>query len=217
MSTQLDRRAGTPYLAYRERVLRLGQSFFSPGDSYLWRARSEDQNLGGHAIFQLENLKSSNKESAHSLPPTLHLLLKTLCSDFYRSFDIIELFSKVYPESYFSFPSSNNRMHQNLFRLRHWLTETLPEVQISQEGSGFKLQPSFNRGILVQKQSIPHDLFGKRMARLKEIFGEQTFSSSEARAHLKLSYGTTHSLIEKALSQKLLKKLGRGPKVRYQV
>lgn len=188
---------GTPFSAYRRFILKsIDFDYFRP-ESYLWI---------------LNEKKEANTDSESEtvpeldLEPSLRRLMKVLSLDFYRPWTFGEIFSELYPGEVFNPVSSPHRVARLVGRLQKELrNQTGMTVHRSEGKISLKsttraaLQIKFDREIL--------DLQSERMAILRSFWPVRSFTSEDARAALQVE---PHRLLQWAVTEKLIRKWGRG-------
>lgn len=199
---------GTPFPAYRQRILNETNGEFKVETSYLWRLYSSKR---PEYWIDLRTGKDENESTV--LNPQLHSLrlLSVIASDFYRPIQTSTIFHSLYPNSFFDPYSSPNRIDQALLRLRRSLKLAhLPLIINNQDG--LTLESSKEFGLMTYIDYQKHDL---EFDKIKNNFINTEFKMSDAMIYLKMPKRTLQALIKKWVDEKKLKVIGLGPKTRY--
>jgi hypothetical protein len=133
--------SGTPYPAYRQRVLRhLGQtldkSYFSSGD------------MSGN-LMDLQNGQVILHGKTVSMPPLLHKLTGALMSDFYRPLPMGSLFGKLFPGEHFNIFHSPDRVYQAVYRCRSWFAENGVPMAIHEDSGSYSISHDRRLTVLI--------------------------------------------------------------------
>ncbi len=205
---------GTPYLSYRRRMMKAMRRQISLPDFYCWDPRGSLS--GGEAQFDLTDGRGLlNPEIQISSQELLGRLLQVLSSDFYRPASLGQVFNAVYPEEYFNPWSSPARVARLIQRFRQWVDEhKIPwgiryqQMQVSLEGSApYALRLTLDRRCDNKTE--------RHLRILRETFAEKSFTTLEVAQRLNLSRRSAARLIERAMQDKIIEKLGRGRAISY--
>ncbi len=144
---------GTPFESFRYRTAELAKDFFNPDmTSILYDDDHKTRISKKYIVDVREGTLVCNSLRWKEPTDILHRLLKMFSSDRYKSFGVIETHSILEPGSYFSFPSSTTRTHQNLFRFRQWCHENQELIQIYEKQGKYRLRLRSDVGILVSRR-----------------------------------------------------------------
>lgn len=197
---------GTPYSSYRERVRRL-----------LAREPAHEEYVlgGGNRILDLatglvdgESLLNPGKET--------QLLLSILLRDFYKPVSLGALFAELFPNEYFDPYSSQNRVHQIIWRARSWIKQCQLDLQIDEVANAYRIVigPALAvRVPLALGEVDTHSVQWRRLAR--EFSSCHGFKSDEVIRKLGLSESSFRRLAKWGLERGLLQRQGQGPSTFY--
>lgn len=195
-------RFGTPFKRYREQLERdyphaelnhfimLGQ----PKDLVLDLTRGEF--VGGRQVEQ-----PSRK---------CHELISVLMSDFYKPFALSALFSELFPGDYFDLASSSHRVRQIVYRTRCWIEKNNLGLNIEESAGRYRLRLADDLAILVPFSFGALSAESLRLDRLRERFGASKFSTRQVRSTLDLSASCCKSLLNWAVTNGHVNRLGSG-------
>lgn len=198
---------GTPHAFYRERLT----------------AEFSEQTLPDHCILGFDGAKIMDlvtgqiKGTAEIPPSAIHRLIGAMTKDFYRPNSLGGLFSDLFPREHFDIFSSPNRLHQLIFRTRHWLSAngvaaSLVELDGSYTfipGPGFGLRVPFERG------DIPDSVGSRHLIELQMAFGTNQFSCRQACQILGISATSFKAMMADATAAGKTVRSGRGPATVY--
>ncbi len=200
---------GTPYLKFKERVLRETGANWDPGQTYVrifLGERSEPLIRLLPSVDRVLGLKSSS---------LLIRLLSVLNSDFYRPLTVGNLFQSLFPDHHFDPNSSVNRIYQDLFRLRVWLEKEKIPLNIVVDSGSYYLRATGPLAIEVPREPLLECSSEYAIQRLYQKFTNLEFKAREACEELGSEKTSTSRILYKAIESGLLEKLYQGPKTRY--
>ncbi len=198
---------GTPHPAFRKRILSCG---FAPPDTQSYA-------LGfGENVLDLATGRIGSPEVVIFRRKILNLL-KILFQDFYRPFQVGQLFSQLFPEEKFNINSSPFRVHQLIFRTRGLLDTNQLKLEImgSQGVYRFKLNPGLK--ILITESHDNLESHEISILRLKDAFGANLFSAKEGQLRLGMSATSLLRVLRHGQLTGAIKKLGSSSNTRYLV
>lgn len=198
---------GTPYEAYKKRILNQAEKNFTLPSSYLWRLSSKGK---PNLYFDLDSGCDQNGKVVLDSRRQSVRLLTALCSDFYRPMRIADLAVRLFPGEYFNPHSTNDRVHQALRRLRLDLQEVRLPLTV-EESKGFRLRANSDFGILTHTQAISQDLD----LRIQKAFGESPFNISQVEDLLGWPRRTLQAKLAEKVEAGEVKKTGKGPSTQY--
>ncbi len=203
---------GTPYPAYRERILKtFPNAVIHP--EFTWGSRQVPS-------LDLATGELSEKTKKWFQPTRLTLLtLRALLQDHYRPLSTREIFAALFPNEDFEPSRSDDRVHQCLARTRRWLSEVKLPLKIELKESSYTLAHMDRPRIALK---IPAELPPRLQARDAKSFVEvlrshftDDFSAQDARTRLALSSATTIRRLTDAVSSGQLLRLGAGKRTTY--
>ncbi len=198
---------GTPYEAYRKRILRGAGETVSLPSAYLWRLNSKARtcdyiDLASGCDQKGFPILDARRQSMR--------LLGALSSDFYRPIRVADIAVQLFPGEYYNPNSTVDRVHQAIRRLRLDIQEAKLPLKI-EERRGFTLRSTSEFGILTYARASTSELCDQ----IQKAFGENNFSISR----LVEVIGWPRRTLQAKLSEKVgageLIKTGRGPSTRY--
>lgn len=206
---------GTPYNAYRQRILkRLGESF-TPEASYIYRTNHANDDC---KIISLECPNDSSLIEPIKLGGVMHSALKILLEDFYKPIPKGLVFSKLYEGEYYNPDSSPHRVHDVMCRLNEWFKSNEMDLNIKLNGGSYKLTHSDEKiGIKIDlKQKIKT---GQQIQvdKLYQLFEENSFSSKKASEALGVSKPTAIKILNWAVENQQAATSGNGRGKRYYI
>jgi len=205
---------GTRFDSFKKRIREeakeaLGSEIKIPRN-YCW------QDLEGHSkLLDLTVPKNPLKNGM-----LLHRALVTLSSDFYQPFSMGSLHAELFPECNYHPLTSSTKIYQLIKRVRIFLKQNHPDLQIASTDGRYTLWPSSTTAIKKSLHTTP-TLSIARLDQLENSFersenGKSLFTSIEAAEALQLSDRTTERLLQVGVDTNRILRLGRGPKTHYQ-
>ncbi len=198
---------GTPYPAYRQRILTESHGKFEIGTSYLWRLNSR---LRPEKYFDLRSGQDDSGKDRLEPHQQSVRLLKALASDFYRPRRVSDLVTQIFPGEFYDPFSTHNRLHQAMARLRQDLKASRLPFEVL-ERKGFYLNTKTDFGILIY-EGVDQDV---DLAKLKSVVKAREFTAREAEAALGWPRRTVQDWISKKVITGAIIKTGAGPTTRY--
>lgn len=202
---------GTPSEHYRQRARKLfGQDFKLNGNLwwFLPKAGSSSNEIEKQNCLQFDPYKQ-----LHDNPMLLNLFDALTC-DFYKPANLGFLFQKIYSDEKFNPFTSPSRVLQLLRRLDAVLTKQNSSLRIVFKKSEFQLQALEDTNILVRRGKVITS-YAAVTLKLKEHFDGRSFTPTKACQALNISKSSIHRIINEALSEGGLTKVGLGRGVNY--
>lgn len=203
---------GTPYEAFRGRLLaEFGRPVSLP-ESYLWAPPYEGRKLELDAY-------AGKTARAGLVPGSMpHRLLLTLAGDFYRPLGTAAIFAALYPGEIYHPSYAANRIHQTVRALRGWLAEHAPGVAIAERRGHYRLVVSPPWGIRVPgAASASLDRDERRLRALAAAFGDRRFTSREAARLLGIAQRSAARLLLAALEARVVEREGKRAAAAYRL
>ena len=199
---------GSPFPAYRQRVVTEAKEKLHIENSYLWRLNNKKrpekwidlktgQNEKGNIVF------SPNKQILQ--------LLAVLATDFYRPIQISNVFQALFPGQYFDPFSSSNRIDQAILRLRRYIKDQNIPLLITQN-SGFNLVAISDFGLIKYLEYPKQDM---DFEKLEIEFKNSEFKLRDALKVFKIPKRSLQALFKKWVDAGKLKIIGGGSNTRY--
>lgn len=199
---------GTPYSFYRRRLLSNLPQFFNFSSEKVTASLKPNPKYS-LSLFSIES----------DIGDIAHRTAVYLASDFYRPFRVGELFSALFPESFFDPDSSVNRIQQTIHRAREFFSENKWPARILEKDGAYSFRLNENTGL--QCYSTPPKAptgFSREKivtAFLAHKINSPDFSNSQAASALKLSSDQSRRLLNDAVVAGCLEKLGAGKTTTY--
>lgn len=203
---------GTPFESFRRELLnRMGDRLRLP-ETYDWSP--------GKSSTPVKTLRLT-ENAEDSLPVKLktgdasHRLLLVLCSDFYRPFRTAALFGQIFPGEYFNPGASEIRVRMAVQRLRALMKHHRLPLVIEVRAGEYRLDPKSRVRIRLSAPVAQHGKEDLLFERLKRAVGESEFTTREAAERFDSSPRTVQRLLERALAQGQVIKIGGSRNTRY--
>lgn len=146
----------------------------------------------------------------------IHQVVEILYRDFYRGLRIGGLFSELFPNERFDIESSPGRVHQLLHRTRQWCHSNSVPLNIVMHNGFYrpKLGSSFSARVPLHREPI--SLYQQHWKILEVSFRRgEPFTAKKARLKLGLPRTTFQRMINWALQEGLLQRMGEYNQVQY--
>jgi len=207
--------AGTPYENFRRKLEQDADGTIKIASSYLWQLGEGEE---PPVVVDLV-AGTASKGTPLKLGSLPHRLILTLSSDFYRPFRIGELFSRLFPGEFYNPVSSVRRVHQALAMLREWLEQAHLPLLVEETRGEYRISTTRPCSIRVPvgdngSKALPGRV-NLSIARMREVWPSETFSSEEAASALKISARSVRRLLSEAVEEGELKRVGKRRGVRY--
>ncbi|MCM2278254.1 MAG: winged helix-turn-helix domain-containing protein [Oligoflexia bacterium] len=216
---------GTPYPAYRERLLETLCRYGNPPSTWLRLSPELDTSPAVRPIGTLDLAVGEWRESGDAGKPVFrvggleHRLLLQLNCDFYKPEKIGSLFAAVYPGEHFNPVSSPLRIHQALRRLRRTLRSHRIPLAIREQRFFYALVPG--RDCSLACTALPSSPalreLDLKFRALEAALGDGSRSARELSSELGVSISTVTRLLNEAREAGWIETLGRGPARKYRL
>ncbi len=208
---------GSPFRRYREWVQTTASLHnMEIGDSAYWSYPFDDKSR--KYTLCLADGTISNHSYQFVPGQILHRVLCLLAEDFYRPCPTGELFRLLFPEEYFDFESSPNRVHGILFRLREVVEQEGFGVSLLEKTRGFKLMLGNNFAIHID-HGFNSQAFRNRdlylLSVLYQKIKQDSFETAEACSILDLKRSRVQFILSLGMTQEILLKTGTGRYTQY--
>lgn len=203
---------GTPYPAYRDWLLaQYGRVPREALAEYLWNPK------GSGAVTRTLDLLTASAGEAPLAPvgSVVHRLLVTLAGDFYRPLRLPGLFAKLYPDRFFDPVTSPPLVHDATTRLRGIFREHGLPLAIEETNGFYRLTATAPFGIRITAQDILGERYGQELKRIRECFGGEPFSATDAAKLLGLPQRTVFRMLQQAREAGMLERSGKARATRY--
>lgn len=203
---------GTPYLSYRERLLKECAEFTVPS-SYEWHPNGKGTR--GKTLFSLDEVTFGSEKDKFDRGSVLHQLLKTLSSDFYRPMRLATIHHRLYPAEFYNPDSSPARVHRSIVRFRKWVTANKLPINIAETNGDYSLKSTGHLSIGIPLPGAPAIHLSDTLIKLMKLFPSDEFSMMEASKKLDVPVRTLSRLVSKCVEDSIIERRGAGPSSRY--
>jgi tetratricopeptide (TPR) repeat protein len=205
---------GTPFPAYRQRLVRDAACWSKPSATYVWGAENA-------SIFDLATAQSDDNAIRLKAGQALHRALTALAGDRYRPLFIGQLFSKAYPGECFIAEFSEGRIAAVISRLRNWSKKHHLPLVFDVREQFFRLtfdETAASAGLRFTSD-VFSDSYENPMAsgflRLQAKMGSTLFSSNEVAEVLAISKSTAVRLLGWGVKEGKIKTIGNNKSKKY--
>ena len=199
---------GTPYPAFRARVLQLWKPKRLP-ESYRWCLGPRGKVAG---VWDLRT--GGGKFKPGSL---MHRLALALASDFFRPLRLETLHFRLYPDEHYNLISSDQRVHFALQQLRRWIATHRFPVKIIACAEHYVLTSARPFCIDVPTERTPVTREWVWLEELRRSFPKGTFSLAEASRVLGVSSRTALRALHAEMRSGTVARTGSAAKTRYEL
>ena len=200
---------GTPFAGFRRRICREMGAMPDRDHFYLGpkKARRFDLTTG-----ELDGAATAIRGEKP------HQLFEVLLRDFYHPLRIAGLFSELFPGDCFDPKSSPNRTHAVINRTRAWLRENSIPVEIRESGGFYRLDMHGDFSFRIPLERRPVVALELELNQLAAAFAKPgTFTAAEARSELEVSRQTVQRIVDWALENNRLERVGDGRTTYYRL
>jgi len=210
---------GTPHVSYRKKVEALMGKKFAVPEHFLWEPESAADKIHGGILDSVSGewgRASASRREGLKLAQQTSRALSLLVSDFYRPFRTAEAHAALFGDAYFNPESSPVRVRQAFSRLGRWLKANRIPLVIERKDEAYRLRA---RGPLTVR--IYREPAGVKtqnlLATLRDHFGVEAFSISQAQKALGKPRRTTLRLLTELTERGELQRQGKLISTRYVV
>lgn len=203
---------GTPFPAYRERLLKeYGNELQIPE---YW-----DRNLKGESakepLLDLRETDYGKGKNAFLRGSLLHRLLVALTRDSYRPIRIASLHHQLYPGEYYNPVSSPLRVHRAISRLRNWVKAVNLPLIVEENGEFYSLSSKKDAKIRISSPNTVTESLPIPIQKLKAHWPTKLFSVSEASEFLGIPIRTLSRQLNECAEKNELFRVGNGRGTRF--
>ena len=202
---------GTPYSELRTRWVSAFQEHVNVPQEYSWVLKE------GKPISTPDLFSPSTQALKENLKPggLRFRLLIQLCSDFYQPFRLSQLYQELFPGEYFNPTTSCPRVYQAIDKLRRWFhSERLPLSIVEAKGR-YRLTSKSPCALRIPWKLNSLEGTTPLIEALHAL--KQPFTAVDVAGLLKISRRSALSLLNAAVSDESIIKLGNGNKRVYAV
>ena len=199
---------GTPYPAYRKRIKTLLETEVQLRDQYRY----------GYKRGPLIDLRSFCKDNVPILKSASqpHQIIDHLLQDFYKPSPITDLFNTLFPDQYFDYRNSKNKIHKAIERTRVEILDSNLPIEIEEHNSAYRLKIIGPLGILIHAERKLVSADEVRIELLKQNFKDgKLFHAKEVTPILGLKKISALKLLNQQVAKGELLKIGVGPNTKY--
>lgn len=203
---------GTPFETFRKELLiDFGQPLRT--DCYDWTLGEGTSSLS-FDLIQVAIRTSSRRDSR--LSRTIHRALVSLCSDFYRPWQLARLHAELYPNEYYHPVSSPIRVHAVIGRLRTWFKKQKFPVTIRSYQDTYRLECT-DKAITIRTYAprILADPASVLLAQIARRWPNGPFTSRGVSVELKVSTVTAFRILIAGEKAGRILRFGKGKNTRY--
>jgi len=142
-------------------------------------------------------------------------LLRLLCGDFYRPFLSATLHTRLFPDEFYSPQSSPGRIRTQASRLREWLRREKYPLVVESSDNSYQLTASGKITLRIPTSTRAHSRQENDLDRLKRQFPDTEFKVGDAAEFLELSSRSCQRLLDPAIHEGKLVRIGAGRNTRY--
>lgn len=201
---------GTPFQSFRESLESRMSSQFSLPETYDWQPGSKPTKT----VSLLEE-DGARLPAKLKTGETAHRLLLTLSSDFYRPFRTASLFGQIYPGEFFNPDASGVRVRMAIQRLRSVLKTGRLPILIETSHGEYRISPESKVAVTVRGPQAGKDRWEILCEKLKIAVGDAEFTAKEAASKFDSSSRTLQRLLERAMDQGKIVRLGGSRSTKY--
>ncbi len=200
---------GTPYEAYRNKILRRTTEWYKIPDSY---THSESPKVT--RVIDIATAQTDQGQEIVPFGKVQHRLLIFLARDLFRPTPLIELSAKLFPDEYFNPESSPARVHQAVRRLRKILKDSKAGLRIVETDGVYHLATEGATGFTIPPVEPVQDF---RELQFEQIFGQVPleFSVHDILRTTGCSLSSAKRLLRWAIEKNKIEVIGGGRKRRY--
>ncbi len=204
---------GSPYPAFRKRLLRDFDPSFEVAESYFWdiapalKPKTNGEWLADETgVFPLKDGQ------------VLHRLFRLLASDFYRPFRLSSLFFGLYPDRFFD-PrgSSSLRIHQTIHRLRKWFTAQGIPLTVQRHEDTYQLAARSGVRLRIPRDATDENREPLRLRELRKQFGDRLFTAAQAGRLWNVTPRAALLMLSRWLQDKRVERSGSGRAIQYKI
>ncbi len=202
---------GTPFPAFRQSLVTEFGGDSPMADSYLWFPGAK---AAAHGTLDL--FLASAQEGQLKRGQLMHRLLTTLCSDFYRPFRLITLYSKLFPKQHYNPMNSPARVHLTISRLRDWFKQNNVSLKIDQQSQFYQLTASIPYAVRISHQEIlTTDSKIINLSVVHEQYPHEEITTRTVCELLKISADSALRILKEGEQTGKLTRMGRGRATMY--
>lgn len=200
---------GTPFKGYRSTVQKI-YGLNLPEDKILTYCPNQQLLNPQEVSFDLEELPGRK-----GLRPLSWSLLQALNKDIYQAPGMAVLFSKLYPGEYLDPFTSPQRVSNSVFRLNQWLSSQGVNLKVASRDKDYYFQCPEGFSISCQERRVPLPYWQAVLRSFRKANGGRSFSNQDLAQHLGVSTRASYVLLQQAMENKKIEKIGQGRSSRY--
>lgn len=217
---------GTPFAAYRKKILRYNKQTSFISERILWQPGKNHSLSCAEKNLNPSLIINPIQDSELQKSPLLMKLFYILSQDFYRKPKAPEIYSLLFPENYYNPISSPETIKQLVLRLRRLLVKNKWPVQITLKNGKYAIESVGNKqsksNFAIElnfldrsSQEVDKHLVSQKLRLYRLI--EKDYTYGELRRNSLQCESTLNNELKKALSYGLLLKQGEGKYTRYKL
>jgi hypothetical protein len=205
---------GTPYVQYRQRMLKYWGKPIDLGKTFLWDLNSEKKS---ERVFDVGDGRDETTKKEIKKGTAVHRLLKIFASNMYQTFKTEAIFCLLFPDEHLEVASSANKVYDTVARARRWLETEQIGLSINEVHNEYFLAST--AGIQLRLPIDPlasNDVGDEHVLRLKDTVGPGVFFTlAEVREILNVSRSTANRILQEATMRGEVKAFGKGRATKY--
>lgn len=208
---------GSPYSAYRERLVRHWKSDLKLEDYYNW-----DLNPATHKssefIFDVRDGVELNSQKSIKKGTSIHRLLNVFATNMYKTFKMEALFSQLFPDEPLLLVTSGHRVYDTVNRARNWMAENKFNFYIDETHGEYSLKSDIKYYLKIPKDpSLSTNVRGAHINEMLRLLGSGFFTVSDVTRVLEVSVATANRYLKEAIQADLIERSGSGRATKYVV
>ncbi|OQW46942.1 MAG: hypothetical protein A4S09_03275 [Proteobacteria bacterium SG_bin7] len=206
---------GSPYPAYRERLVRHWGDELELNDNYLWDLNSSVSNSSSLVFDVRDGVELSSGKSIKK-GTSIHRLLKVFANNMYKTFKMEALFSQVFPNEPLLLVTSGHRVYDTVNRARNWMVENKFDFYIDEAHGEYSLKSNSSYQLKIPKNFDPSsDVRGAHINEMLRLLGGGYFTVNEVMQVLQVSVATANRYLKEATEANLIERTGSGRATKY--
>ena len=195
---------GTPYLPYRQTMLRRSGGSIAIPASYRWGLAPRELNLDSGRMLDSRVVKKGLAR---------HRLLKALAFDFYAPATVPQVFVQIFEQERFHPETSAPRIHELVRRLRTELAAADIELPIQSQKRGYKIDiETANCALTVNPNRSPSEGI---LTSIKSLYGTNEFQLRDLSEQTNTAHTTLYRELKRLVADGQVNAIGKGKQTRY--
>lgn len=208
---------GSPLLGFRKRMKMLFPYEIEIPQTYDWciKARDSSYYISQIRCFDMENGKDLLTGATLKSGQLIHRLLFFLSQDFYRPIKLATLYAHLFPDRYYNYIHSPARIYELIFRTRKWLNDHQVPILIEENMGEYNINATEPLKIRISTQQKSASQLSSFIKTLLSVDLKNGFTCTHIVSIINKPRRTVHRLIQNALEDGFLQRIGKGSKTKY--